>query len=181
MWAEDIADIEPSFWGGTWIEQFAAHFTTHCKKQPQRNAREHEEQIRQALAGLSPVERGVIEDYYTLCLPRHEISVRRGVCEREVDTVRAKAERRLRGLLAGYVERRFGVKTPVDSTCIICHSPHHGQIDTILRRRRPRTAWGTLRRQLNDQFGLSIRRVQVLITHCRFHVSHATDKSGEES
>ncbi len=178
---EIVADSEPPYWGRSWTERFAACFAKPPDVSETRAAEEIKQRVIEALGELPELERQIIEDYYIRCLPRRQIGARQGLAETEVNAVRAHAERKLQGLLAGYVYERFGVRTPVDSDCPLCTSPQRSHIDHLLRERTPQIAWGVLRRQMNEQFGLNIRRVQVIMTHCRFHLHHSPNRTEEIS
>ncbi len=163
-----VPDKEPSFWGGDWAARFATNFTERPEKIDPR-VDEIADAVNRVIKMLPEAERRIVVDYHLLCLSRKTIADRQNIDEREVDTIRTRAERRLRGMLAGFVEQRFGLTTAIDSVCPYCRAPNREEIDGALSRRNPREAWGALRRRINGQFGLDIKRVQTLMTHCRFH------------
>lgn len=167
-----MPDIEPPFWGAHWVTRFAAHFTKHVTKRDRR-AEKITRVVNRVIEMLPDPERRMVIDYYLLCLSRKAIAGRQNLSEREVDAVRVRAERRLRGLLAGFVEERFGLRTTIDSACPYCRAPCRAEIDHELSRRDPGEAWSALRQRINTRFGLTVKRVQTLMTHCRFHGSSA--------
>lgn len=155
-------------WGGDWPARFAAHFSGNFEEQPAADGT-LAETVNRVIARLPEIERRVVIDYHIMCLSRKAIADRQKITEREVDSIRARAERMLRGMLAGFVEQRFGVCTTVDSACPYCRAAARDAIDCELAARDMSEAWSSLRHRINKQFGLDVRRVQALITHCRFH------------
>lgn len=160
---------ETYFWGGDWLTRFAACFS----RPPEDTANPAGEKLAvivdRAIATLPENERQIIIDYYVSCFPRRVIALRQGMTEQEVDATRARAERRLRSMLVEFVEQRFGRQVADLPTCPLCASADREQIDRRLDRHQPEQSWATLRRQINSQFGLQIKRVQTVMTHWRYH------------
>jgi hypothetical protein len=178
-----ITETSPSLWGGDWLSRFAASFSGPLEE-PAGADDAVTETVRRAIRQLPELEQRVVLDYYIFCYPRRVIARHCGLSAQDVDLHRAHAERRLRGILAGFVKQRFGVDPPEDSVCPYCRVAAREALARELSTRSRDEAWSTLRRRLNGQFGLDVRRVQPLITHCRFHeptlqASHT--KTEEES
>lgn len=163
-----ITDTQPPLWGGGWLSRFAASFSEPLEEQAGTDDA-IAETVRRAIMQLPELEQQIVIDYYILCYPRRVVARRRGLSAQDVDLHRAHAERRLRGMLAGFVKQRFGVDPPDDSICPYCRAAAREAIARELSLGGCGEAWSTLRRRLNEQFGLDVRRVQPLITHCRFH------------
>jgi hypothetical protein len=163
-----ITETSPSLWGGDWLSRFAASFSESLEEQAGADDAVTET-VRRAIMQLPELEQRVVVDYYVFCYPRRVIARHCGLSAQDVDLHRAHAERRLRRILAGFVKRRFGVDPPEDSICPYCRVAAREALARELSARGRDEAWSTLRRRLNGQFGLDVRRVQPLITHCRFH------------
>jgi hypothetical protein len=166
----EIIESEPSFWGGGWAERFTAHFDDPGDDHTPTPDDEIRRVVTRVIAHLPPIDRRIIKDYYVLCLSRRAIAQRRNLEEREVDIIRSRAERRLRGMLAGYVKRRFGIAVQNSDGCELCNAARRIEIDQCLSGRHPSESWGALRRRLNREYGLAIKRVQVVMSHCRYHM-----------
>ena len=179
----DIADGERPFWGGNWAARFAANFTEPSDSGADPAADGLAAAVNAAIDNLAEIERRIILDYHILCLSRRAIALRYNLGEHEVDSVRVRAERRLQRTLARFVEMRFGLSAGQTPECPLCSSTRCTEIDDFLARRRPEDSWGALRRALNGCFGLTITRVQILMTHCRDHMlQHDTSpQPGEEN
>jgi len=166
----EIVDADPAFWGGGWAERFAAGFDDPVEESAPADDDDIASTVKRAVAHLPELDRLIIEDYYVFCLSRRVIAGRHDLEEREVDVTRARAERRLRVMLAEFVERKFGLAIRDQDECRLCRSVSRAAIDTLLSRRNPEESWGALRRRLNDCFGLNLKRVQEVMTHCRYHM-----------
>ena len=169
----DAPDSERPFWGGDWAARFAAGFAHPPEHADDPATVKLAELVNQAIAALGEIERQIIVDYHVLCLSRRDIGLRRGLTEAEVNNVRQRAERRLKRMLARFVTQRFGPRDRKAGGCPLCVSPDRDKINQVLLDRRPRDPWAVLRREINNRFGLHVTRVQVLMTHCRDHVSSA--------
>jgi len=166
---QGITESEPSFWGGDWATRFAAHFDCPLEASIDQTADEIGRAVKQAVNTLPGLERRIIIDYYVFCFSRQVIAVRQGLDEGEVDNARARAERQLRGILAEFVERKFGLPVTGNQQCPLCRSRLRAKIDDELARNHPQKPWGVLRRHINERFGLDIKRVQTVMTHWRYH------------
>jgi|GEM_PF-2744413 len=164
-----ITENEPSFWGGDWVSRFAANFKSPVESLADPAATEIARAVNQAVNVLPDIERRLIIDYYILCFPRKAIATRLDLSEREVDAARARAERRLRGMLAEFVEETFGLIVTGDRGCPLCRSARRAEIDDELARHYPRESWAALRQRINLRFGLDVKRVQTIMTHHRCH------------
>jgi len=170
----EIVDAEPAFWGGDWASRFAAGFDDPAEESSAANSDDIATAVNRAIAHLPELDRLIIEDYYVLCLSRRVIARRHDLDEHEVDVTRARAERRLRMMLTEFVERRFKLIIRSGKECVLCRSVFRAEIDALLSRRKPENPWSVLRRQLNERFGLNIKRVQAVMTHCRYHMALET-------
>jgi hypothetical protein len=125
--------------------------------------------VRAAIEKLDPVERELIERYYLRFEEFAAIADSLKIARYRLETVHARAIKKLRRELGGFVESAFGLSAARAHNCCICNSIHRAAIEQAIAVRDPRRPWRILIQQLRDQFGLRIRNYQTIISHQRYH------------
>jgi len=124
--------------------------------------------VREALGELTAVERVTIErhDFEGLSL----VSIAAELewpCSR-VQVVRRRALRRLRKVLAPFVQERFGVFPP-STDCPICASPFRRDAERIIAARKRDEPYSKVISQLRHDFRIAIISPKTIIGHMKYH------------
>lgn len=127
------------------------------------------QRVRTALEMLEPIERELIERYYLRFDDYAAIAESLKIKPHRLDTIHARAIRKLRKELGQFVASAFGITTAPDGNCCICNSIHREIIEQMIASRDPRRPWRIVIRQIREQFGLRIRNYQSIQSHLRYH------------
>lgn len=124
--------------------------------------------MQEAVKRLDNDERDLIERLYFLGESTHVISRETGRPFHLLRSLHERSLKRLRGYLAGFVRREFGIAVTCKEDCPICGSDHRRQIDKILRQRDPTASWGPVLLRLREEFNLTVSAA-LLIGHEKYH------------
>lgn len=124
--------------------------------------------VLRALACLPATERAVVEQRYLEGCSFAEIAAREGRTVSVITGRHRRALRRLRTLLAGFVQSRFGIR-PERPDCVICKSVYRDAIDRLIAARRPEEPYSVLIRRIKASCGLTIKSPQTIIGHWKYH------------
>jgi hypothetical protein len=124
--------------------------------------------VREALDELTDVERLIIErhDFEGLSLPN--MAAELGWPCSKVQATRRRALRRLRKVLAPFVQERFGVSPP-SNDCSICASPFRRDADRIIAARVREEPYSKVIRRLRHDFKIAIISPKTIIGHVKYH------------
>jgi hypothetical protein len=125
--------------------------------------------VRAAIEKLDPVERELIERYYLRYEEFAAIADSIKIAPYRLETVHARAIKKLRRELGDFVESAFGLRTDRVTNCCICNSIHRAAIERTIAERDKKRPWRILIQRLRDQFGLRIRNYQTITSHQRYH------------
>ena len=126
-------------------------------------------QVRAALEKLEPLERELVERYYLRFEEYSVIAESLKIKPYRLDTIHARAIRKLRRELGEFVASMFGIKAAPSGNCCICDSIHRDSIEQMIASRDPKRPWRIVIRQILDRFGLRIRNYQIIQSHLRYH------------
>ncbi len=130
--------------------------------------RQLEDLIGEALGQLTTTERAVIERHDLEGRSFADIATEWGWSATRVQTTRRRALRRLRKLLASYVEKRFGI-IPPPTACPICASTFRRQAETIIAARTEDAPYSTVIDQLRRHLGIKIISPMTIVGHTKYH------------
>lgn len=127
------------------------------------------QRVRVALEKLEPIEREMIERYYLRFDEYSAIAESLKIKPHRLDTIHARAIRKLRKELGPFVASTFGIKPATSASCCICNSIHRELVERMLASRDPKRPWRIVIRQIYEQYGLRIRNYQTIQSHLRYH------------
>ena len=128
-----------------------------------------EEAVRAAIARLPDEEQELIRLHHFQGMALAEIARQTGRKAHNVESMHRRIIKKLRRQLTAFVEGEFGLPRPHES-CPICQSPQRREIDSLINSRDRSTTWRPVLCRLRQEFGLTIRSVQCLIGHARYHI-----------
>ena len=126
-------------------------------------------EVHAAIARLEPSERLLIERYYLQFEEFASIAESLRMSPYRLETLHARAMKKLCKLLGSFVAERFGLVQPSSTRCCICRSPRRSEIERLILSRDPKRPWKVLLKKLRTEFGISIRTYQIVQSHQRFH------------
>jgi hypothetical protein len=129
---------------------------------------ELENKVRKALDELSVVERIAIERHDFEGLSLVSIAAELGWSCSRVQIARSRALRRLRKVLAPFVQERFGVSPP-SPDCPICASPFRQDAERIIAARKREEPYSIVIFQLRHDFEIIIISPKTIIGHIKYH------------
>jgi hypothetical protein len=124
--------------------------------------------VREALDELTAVERVTIERHDFEGLSLVNIAAELGWPCSRVQATRRRALRRLRKVLAPYVQERFGVLLP-STDCPICASQFRRDAETIIAARKREESYSKVISQLRHDFNIAIISPKTIIGHVKYH------------
>jgi hypothetical protein len=124
--------------------------------------------VREALDELTAVERVTIERHDFEGLSLVNIAAELGWPCSRVQATRRRALRRLRKVLAPYVQERFGVLLP-STNCPICASQFRRDAETIIAARKREESYSKVISQLRHDFKIAIISPKTIIGHVKYH------------
>lgn len=124
--------------------------------------------VREALDELTTAERITIERHDFEGLPLARIAAELEWPSSKVQVVRRRALRRLRKLLAPFVEERFGVCLP-STDCPICASPFRREAERIIAARNREEPYSKVISELRRSFEIAIISPKTIIGHMKYH------------
>ena len=139
--------------------------------------------VQAAIERLEPDEKLVIREFWYQGRTYRQIAAGLGRPRHRIETIHRRARRKLRRLLADFVEQLWGIQPRRPRRkCMICESPFRARIDRILAARKATETWRPVMQILREDFGLHIRSPQTLISHQKFHqvLSLKEGEHGEE-
>ena len=142
------------------------HDETSAEEQVRRQ--ELANKVREALDELTAVERIAIERHDFEGLSLVSIAAELGWPYSRVQVARRRALRRLRKLLAPFVQERFGVFLP-SPDCPICASPFRLDAERIIAARKREEPYSKVISQLRHDFKIAIISPKTVIGHTKYH------------
>ena len=124
--------------------------------------------VREALDELTVVERVTIERHDFEGLSLMNIAAELGWPCSRVQATRRRALRRLRKVLAPFVQERFGVLLP-STDCPICASRFRRDAETIIAARKREESYSKVISQLRHNFKIAIISPKTIIGHVKYH------------
>jgi len=124
--------------------------------------------VREALDELTAVERVAIERHDFEGLSLVSIAAELGWPCSRVQVVRRRALRRLRKVLAPFVQERFGVSLP-STDCPICASPFRRDAERIIAARKREEPYSKVISRLRHDFKIAIISPKTIIGHTKYH------------
>jgi hypothetical protein len=124
--------------------------------------------VREALDELTAAERVTIERHDFEGLSLVDIAAELGCPCSKVQATRRRALRRLRKVLAPFVQERFGVSPP-STVCPICTSPFRRDAERIIAARRGDEPYSIVISQLRHDFKIAIISPKTIIGHMKYH------------
>ncbi len=126
--------------------------------------------VQAAINRLEPDEQLVIREFWYQGKTYRQIAAGIGRPRHKIETLHRRAQRKLRRLLANFVEQMWGIRQgAAGRKCLICESPVRSTIDRIIAARDKTSTWRPVMQILREEFGLQIRSPQTLISHQKFH------------
>jgi hypothetical protein len=124
--------------------------------------------VREALNELTAVERITIERHDFEGLSFAKIAAELEWPYSKVLIVRRRALRRLRKVLAPYVQERFGVSLP-SLDCPICISPLRREAENTIAERKREESYSKVISQLRHDCKITIISPKTIIGHMKYH------------
>jgi hypothetical protein len=124
--------------------------------------------VREALDELTAAERVAIERHDFEGLSLVSIAAELGCSCSRVTVARRRALRRLRKVLAPFVQERFGVSLP-SPDCPICASPFCREAEKIIAAREREEPYSKVISQLRRDFKIAIISPKTIIGHVKYH------------
>jgi hypothetical protein len=134
----------------------------------QLRRQELENKVRKALDELTVVERAAIERHDFEGLSLVSIATDLGWSCSRVQAARRRALRRLRKVLAPFVQERFGVSPP-STDCPICANPFRRDAERIIAARKREEPYSKVISKLRHDFGIVIISPKTIIGHMKYH------------
>ncbi len=126
--------------------------------------------VRLALGKMSKNEREFIERYYF----EGESYIKIGQALRwmpyRIEALHRRAVKKLRKHLAFFVKKEFGIEIEIEYECPICNSPSKGEINELIKVKKPEETWKKIIKTLKEKYGITIKTPQILIGHQKYHI-----------
>lgn len=135
------------------------------------------EAVEDAMRRLGPNLSDIIHQRYFEGLTTAEIAARNEIDEKKAVALIYEGKRRLRLLLADFVERRWQVKT--GRLCRICRHPQRQRIEEILVEYNGSCSWTVMNERLQRVVGERFNPPQILKAHLR-HMENKKRSSRNE-
>lgn len=131
------------------------------------------EQIHQAvstaMAELDEDERELIIRFHYMGENYRQISDKSGWPVHKLDSLHKRCLKKLKKLLAPFVDETFGLGTEPIRNCPICDSVYAEQMNEIIRNRDRKSTWTPVLRLFRAKFDLFISSPQLLVGHEKYH------------
>jgi RNA polymerase sigma factor (sigma-70 family) len=141
---------------------------------PNQEGSEREElidrQVRAAVEKLLPTERQFVELFYFQVRSYQEIA---GIMKKKahkLQRLHQRALRRLRILLADFVEKQFKLKLPKETNCMICNSPFRGELEELIKGKKEEETYSRLIKIFRQKYRIEVKTPQTIIGHERKHM-----------
>lgn len=141
---------------------------TEITGEEQLRRQELADKFREALDELTAMERVTIERHDFEGQSLVNIAAELGWSCSRVQAARRRALRRLRKVLAPYVQERFGVSLP-STDCPICASPFRRDAERIIAARRREEPYSQVIARLRHDFKIAIISPKTIIGHLKYH------------
>jgi len=133
-----------------------------------------QERIRQAVRGelkkLAFHEREFVELYWFQGRSLNEIAALLGKKPYKLECLNKRIRRKLRSLLADFVNSEFGLRIAEDDRCPLCSHPEKDRIDNLLKSKKPEDTFRRIIQILKTDFGIRVSTPQVIIGHLKYHI-----------
>jgi IS30 family transposase len=141
---------------------------TEISAEEQLLRRELAGKVREAIGELTAMERMIIERHDFEGLSIVNIAVELGRSCSKVQAARRRGLRRLRKMLAPFVQERFGIflRSP---DCPICGSPFRQDAERIIADRRRDEPYSKVISQLRRGYKIVIISPKTIIGHMKYH------------
>ena len=131
------------------------------------------EQIRQAvnaaLAELDEDEREFIIRFHHMGESYRQISDKSGWPIHRWEALHKRILKKLRKLLAPFVDEVFGLSSAQTPSCPICSSKYVEQLNEIISNRDRKQTWKPVLRLFRTKYNLVISAPQLLVGHEKYH------------
>ena len=141
---------------------------------PNQERSEREElidrQVRAAVEKLLPTEKQFVELFYFQVRSYQEIA---GIMKKKthkLQRLHQRALRRLRILLAGFVEKQFKLKLPKETNCVICESPFREELNELIKNKKEEETYSRLIKIFRQRYGINVKTPQTIIGHEKKHM-----------
>jgi hypothetical protein len=131
------------------------------------------EQIHQAvstaMAELDEDDREFIIHFHFMGESYRQISDKSGWPVHKLEALHKRSLRKLRKLLAPFVDEAFGIETEQNRNCPICDSVYSKQMNEIIRNRDRKSTWKPVLNLFRTKYNLFISSPQLLVGHEKYH------------
>jgi hypothetical protein len=127
-------------------------------------------EVRKAIAKLPPEENQFVQLFYFEFKSYQEISTKLKKKVHKLERIHQRALGKLKILLVGFVNKRFGLDVPQNTNCVICRSPFRRQLEELIRNKRKEETYSHLIRIFKEKYRIQIKAPQVIIGHKRKHM-----------
>lgn len=156
-----------------WMDWYCQKSSAGNSSQSQDN--ELSQKVREALDRLEPSEREALELFHFLARPLDEISARMNLTRRGVERRIRSGRLKLRRLLAGYVQTRYGIMTGPEKKCVICDAEKRVEAEKIVLSKSPKETWRRVLRELREKLNINVCSPQTLVGHIKYHRLESLD------
>ena len=150
-----------------WMDWFCQK--TSAGNSSQSQDIELSQKVREALDRLEPSEREALELFHFLARPLDEISAQMNLTRRGVERRIRSGRLKLRRLLAGYVQTRYGIMTGPERRCTICEAEKRLEAEKIILSKSPEETWRRVLRVLREELNIQVGSPQTLVGHMKYH------------
>jgi hypothetical protein len=119
--------------------------------------------VNRALAKLDPLLQDILKGRYYDGETIDALAVRYGISGKEIKRLVYEAVRQMRFHLGEFVRKRWGIDA--GDTCRVCAHPLRGQIEEILRDRKPAESWRIVTEKIRKATGERFHPPQILKAH----------------
>jgi hypothetical protein len=128
------------------------------------------EVVNKALESLEEEEREFVVRFYYMGQSYTELAELTGRPVHKLETLHRRAVRRLRNQLTPLVGDGCNPCQEEVRRCPICSSSRRGEIDKLIRGRKPGQTWRRVMKHLKGEFGIDIKSPGTLAAHEKYHV-----------
>lgn len=135
-----------------------------------------QQKVKDALNSLPEKEREFIKLFYHMGKTYREISELSDMRVHRLESIHARAIKRLKKSLAIFVKERFSIESEESEkdaslkTCPLCNSKKNKEINELINNRDKTDTWKPIVKILKDSYSIKLKTIQILIGHDKYHI-----------